>query len=911
MDTDDEEVFEMKRFRKMIETKKVLLAMICVAGFCGTAWSEGERWQVALPRDEFDAGALLDLRELNEEEAGETGWVKGDGEGGFVLGDGSPQRFWAVNTTVARTIPFEARPAEGWGDEPDLNRHARWLAKRGVNLVRLHAHINPHANAESIETANEEELDWIWRTVGAMKAEGVYSVVSPYWANTMESDDAAWGTDWNGKHHGLLFFEETLQNAYKAWLKELFTTPSEHLGGKTLAEEPALAIFQIQNEDSLLFWTVDGLPEGPKKRLGGAFFSWAVEKYGSIEAAYAYWGDRYKERDSVEEEVLGFASLWDLTSDGKAAVGEQPRLDDQLQFWVETMRTFNAEIMRYIREDLNCPVLVNSGNWKTADVVYLEDSERYTNAVSDIVAVNRYFSGVHSGVNRGWAIESGHFYSDASVLSDKTLSFPLSVKQAKGKPMMVTESAWVMPVGTAFESPLLIGSYSSLLGIDAYFWFSVGTEGFVQPRSANGFSDSQEKWICMTPDVAGQWPGAALAFRKGYIKEADTVLSEHRSLDGLWQRKSPLLGETASFDPNRDSGDLPPDSGVDVAVDPHAFLIGPVESVFGSPESQSSINLPIEDFYETLEDGVRVRSATGELLLDTSKKRLLIESPYAQGIVEYEEGEERLSDTRFKFEGAPLSALAISLDGHPLRGSAKVLVQVATPARPHNWEEEEAVEVISGDTVRGKRILSFGEAPWEMEVVDLKVEILNPNLTQARALDLNGMPVADVELETIDGGVRFQFPEGTVYVVLQGNRGDDYAMWAEDLNLTEGASGDPDHDSVANLLEFVSSGEPLKVRTDDGAVILEMEQGEGGTYLDIQYKSRLSLSGVLDGFEISEDLRKWTRLSQLLSKYSFEDERVVSEGDAVGEAQVSLRLQVSKSVEHVYLRRFVEVLPVL
>ena len=54
-------------------------------------------WEFTAGKDAFKDDALLDLRYLNEKEAGATGFVKRSADGsGFVLGDGTPVRFWAV-----------------------------------------------------------------------------------------------------------------------------------------------------------------------------------------------------------------------------------------------------------------------------------------------------------------------------------------------------------------------------------------------------------------------------------------------------------------------------------------------------------------------------------------------------------------------------------------------------------------------------------------------------------------------------------------------------------------------------------------------------------------------------------------------------------------------------------------------
>jgi hypothetical protein len=309
-------------------TKTIPASLLCVLYLLPLGLPAQERWEFDPEKDPFSDNSLLDLSHLNEDVAGATGYIQLDGAGGFQRGDGEPIRFWAVNVGVERQKPYLQRSDQGgYHPEPQLDHHAPWLAKRGVNLVRCHGFINPDDPAtQEITDVNQGEIDWIWRTVGAMKAEGIYTIVSPYWANNMKSDDARWGTDWGGQHHALLFFEEELITAYKEWLRVLFTTPTEYLGGKTLAEEPALAIFQIQNEDSFLFWTINNLNEGQAARLGKQFGDWAIAKYGSLDEALATWGTRFGGNDDLENGILGFANIWEMTEAQRTANAGNPRL---------------------------------------------------------------------------------------------------------------------------------------------------------------------------------------------------------------------------------------------------------------------------------------------------------------------------------------------------------------------------------------------------------------------------------------------------------------------------------------------------------------------------------------------------------------------------------------------------------
>src|SRR3954454_17468904 len=89
-------------------------------------------WAFDYPGRERSVPPLLDLRSLNEDEAGQSGFVRLTADGnGFALGDGTPARFWAVGSEVFRQAPG------------DIARHCRFLAGLGVNLVRLHAELAP------------------------------------------------------------------------------------------------------------------------------------------------------------------------------------------------------------------------------------------------------------------------------------------------------------------------------------------------------------------------------------------------------------------------------------------------------------------------------------------------------------------------------------------------------------------------------------------------------------------------------------------------------------------------------------------------------------------------------------------------------------------------------------------------
>jgi len=170
--------------------------------------ADADRWPFQPPKDEFSPLALLDLRSLNEKVDGEHGFITRSKDGNdFVCSDATPVRFWAVNDSAF---------------DKNLPRHARFLAKRGVNMVRFHCNITP--TAEDLRAIDTADRDHLWKGVAAMKKEGIYVTYSPYWAGPARVKPAMGVLETGGAGNwGLLFFDHKLQAAYKNWLKQVLT----------------------------------------------------------------------------------------------------------------------------------------------------------------------------------------------------------------------------------------------------------------------------------------------------------------------------------------------------------------------------------------------------------------------------------------------------------------------------------------------------------------------------------------------------------------------------------------------------------------------------------------------------------------------------------------------------------------
>ena len=677
--------------------------------------------------DDFTDDALFDLRSLSENEAGEKGWIKIDQEtGDFVKGDGTPIRFWATNCYVQQRYDFDI-----------VEYHAKHLAKRGVNMVRFHAQIGP---GEKLTDVIDKEIDDIHKLVAAMKKHGIYSTISPYWGNIPNFRRFPKYGRTEGWVLGLLFWDKEYQDAYKGWVRELFTRPNPYDDHKTpLKDDPSLALFQIQNEDSMLFWPMGDIHNHP-------------EHYNAVNVVFKEWLKKNNLNENVDVDFR-FWGMHDLTQ----MPSESLRLS--MRFAAETMRAFNADIEHFIRNELDCPVLINAGNWQVANTVRLLDLERWSYDANEVIAVNKYIDGTHINPTRrheaGYLISRDDLYRDMSCVSDGWRQFALNLKQIKGKPMLVTESTWVPPNLYQSEGPLLVAAYSALTGIDAYYWFVL--------RDFPGYELTMSKWGAATPSIMGGWPAAALLFHKDYVKRGDPVITERRALEGdMWELKCPIITEDSSFDPNVPGTQV---AHHDLKVPFAAFLEGPVEVEYGFDPTTTEINLIGQDIAD-MQRGV-VKSNTGELSMDAVKGIFIMDTSKAQGVTGFlkRNGVQKTADVTFDSQNEYATAIVVSLDDEPLTTSKKILVQTTTTSRPFGWKTEETTHERDGKPIN--RIVDTGTPPWSVANTHMTITLNNAGITKATLTDVNFYPVAEIPVEKKGDSVTITLPKNAMYVVLQ------------------------------------------------------------------------------------------------------------------------------------------------
>ncbi len=693
-------------------------------------------WAFEPGPETFSKDALLDLRSLNENEAGESGFIQADGDS-FKLGNGQPVRFWAVNTGVP----------SGDLSHDQMDLMAARFAKLGINMVRIHGALFDRSSDDPTKI-DPKRLDNYFYLINALKKQGIYvhlSTYFPLWLSLKASDGIPGADDALGKTpFGLLIFEPRMQEIYKSWLKQILTTPSPY-SGKTLAEETSVGVFEIQNEDSLFFWTFQpaSLGKGPRELLEKRFAAWLAQKYHTLDQAFAAWpGDKHPD-DNTAESRAGLYGPFEMSSAGfpKQSPDRQKRLLDQIHFLTEVQHDFYADMHTYIRNDLGAKWPISASNWTTAPG--LGFIERYTYSGVEVIDKHGYFGGKHEGDASAWSVRKGQTYEDKTALIDPT-SVPFQVVRLPGHPHIQTEIAWNKPNRFIGEGELLISTYASLQGIDGVYLFVA--------ESGNWQNTGSSNWPYMMPGEIGQSPANALQYRRFDLKPGDTVLRQVTTVDDLLNLKSSTILEGNNVDFRMAEAPKSTQADQIAGFDPLTFFVGRVERTL-DPQAQP-VATDLSKYIDR--DKQTITSSTGEIVWNYGLGLLTVNSPKSQAASGFlaKAGPIKLGDITIDSHNEYATIHAISLDGLPLATSRKILIQAFTEEKMYGFKSTNGV------------IDDIGRGPITVRDIDATITLAKSVSMKAVSLDEQGYLRAELQPQVTGDTVVITLPKDSLYTIL-------------------------------------------------------------------------------------------------------------------------------------------------
>lgn len=293
------------------------------------------------------AGSALDTSALNHKPAGVRGRVVVRDDHFVTSDDGQRIRFWGCNLSSN----------EAFVDAATADRLARRLAQGGVNIARLHHLDNPWSvdsggslwkpGTQDRIHIDPAQLDKLHRVVSALKAQGVYSNVNLKVSRTHTEADGfpASIAQTPGFQKRVDYFQRRIVDLQKDYARQLLTAKNPYTG-LSLAEDPAVAVIELNNENSLLGMRTrelgDGLetlPEPFRGELTALWNAWLLEQYQTDEKLAATWRDG---ATPTGESPLSPSSRWlvdsqpgnevDVTSGDRASVEVNVKSGDGVRF---------------------------------------------------------------------------------------------------------------------------------------------------------------------------------------------------------------------------------------------------------------------------------------------------------------------------------------------------------------------------------------------------------------------------------------------------------------------------------------------------------------------------------------------------------------------------------------------------
>ena len=438
-------------------------------------------------------------------------------DGHLVFEGGGRARFWGLNLVREGALPA-SEVAEGY---------ARSIAFAGFNLVRPHhmdyegegSLLNPKRGEPGEPVALPAALDRMDRFHAALKAAGVYTYLETWTLRTVRPEEGlpAPGGVPVGHKYAAFYFEE-YEDAKKAWVRALYDRENPYTGLR-YADDPAIAAFELANEDSLLVaWSggsLDRLPGPHRARLDARWNTWLRARYTTDAALNGAWKGNIRGGLQLGETLSLDSVAREPGTRGRTELYPAARAADLVRFYAELEAAHHAEMARFVKEDLgfSAPLICNTSfGIPTADALL---------AACDVVDLHVYWDPI---------AESNVFFDHSLV--ERPIHGRMMERLAwcqDGKPCTMSELNHSWPNRYAHEAPLVWASLLARQDLDAVVWFAYSHGPFdAAPDGPKGALDLAGRF-----STWAQMPTASALFRSGAVEAASRRAVRWWSPDGL------------------------------------------------------------------------------------------------------------------------------------------------------------------------------------------------------------------------------------------------------------------------------------------------------------------------------------------------------------------------------------------
>ncbi len=637
------------------------------------------------------SGGPADVSFLLQAPAGKDGFVTlKDGH----LADGKGRRFriWGINITAAATLPSRQ-------DAPAVAAH---LARFGLNCVRFHFLDRTAPNGLVDNSRNDtraldpKQLDRLDFFIAELKKRGIYSNLNLNVGRTYKAGDGVRDYEIIGFGKALTYFDERLLELQREYARQLLT----HRNPYTNAEyrhEPAVAIVELVNENSIIESWVANRLEGKLERRGAGAWS-------DIPAGYER---ALTEKYQAWLRAQGKPPLPRLARD-EIAKAPAERFRTELAFYMEMEEGYFRAMRSFLKDELGVKALVvatSDHNHGISGYPLLHSA-----AKMDVVDGHVYWQHPRYLDDPATGKRTGFEIGNTPMVKDPLHStvVELSRSAVAGKPYTVSEVNHPFPAEHACEGIPILAAYGAFQDWDGIFWYTLAHADPSQWESRMpGHFDFRPDPVKMTQLAAG-----ALVFLRGDVAAARRTVERSYTLEQVQESlRLPARSERPYFTP-----------GFPLSVPlQHGSRIGSFDRAQAGTFPPAAVGA--------------IASDTGELAWNGEAGLVTVEAARAQSLVGFV-GRKVLRNLAVALENRFCAVTLASLDGQPLARSSRMLLSAAASAAN------------TGMQWNAKRtsLTDWGKAPTAVEPVSGTVTVRN--LERARevrvtALDGAGRPIGE------------------------------------------------------------------------------------------------------------------------------------------------------------------------
>jgi len=676
--------------------------------------------------------SITDMSSWLDAPAGKHGGVRMVGDH-FECADGTHIKFWGTNLAYAGACA----PSKPWAEAT-----AARFARQGINGVRLHKFTEP-AGAQGISDPNDatqylaagmDRLDYM---CAQLKSRGIYFGMSHTFGFTVQPGNRDQLLDYDeirrnakGNTYALINYAEDVQRLMISRVVTLLNHVNPYTKLR-LADEPALAYIELQNEDDIFFWSTAGVTDEARwpsytTYLKKRFATWLTARYATQAALATAWAESLKPGETLTAgtiHVQGNPWFFTTTNLQRISVGERRRMLDNAAFFHAIQDQFYSAFTAAIRATGYQGPLCGSP-WQAPAMLPC-----YDNLASDAqvgyIDRHNYFDGGVDG---------------SMMASPGSGTFSTGLQQVVDRPFGVSEWVHVYPTLHSAEGPAIFAAYGlGLQGWDASYEFQ-SSSGLVDYSGEVGHGP-WGVWNADLPNQLGQAPTLARMIYRGDVQEGAVISTRTVA-------PADLASGTFTFDDEvSQHGDIKTFSG---SCPPAALAAGRCVVAF-TPTTHPS-TFPDMGKYTT--DGT-ITSTTGQLRWNTTGQGYFtVDTPGTKGVVGFAQGVDAVLgavSVHLDSAYASLFVTATAKDATLATGSSAILSAVAR-------ESNSGCTYFTID----HHIISNGGSPVLIEPVKATIRFSTRTITAVHVLDQDGvrtavlLPVTGGAF-TIDGAVDHAF----------------------------------------------------------------------------------------------------------------------------------------------------------